>query len=88
MPKNTRTRTRGRAERASAERAPKRARASPESRTASRVKGRAAMNARVDEEGQIDGCDIDFTASEATADADLPPAKGGVETSPRTRRRK
>ena len=88
MPKNTRTRSGGRAERVGAGRAPKRARSSPESRTASRPQGRAALNARVDEEGQTDGCDIDFTASEATADADLPPAKGGVEPSPRTRRRK
>jgi hypothetical protein len=46
------------------------------------------MNARVDKERHVDGCDIDFTASEATADADLPPAKGGVEPAPRGAGRK
>jgi hypothetical protein len=46
------------------------------------------MNARNDEERHIDGCDLDFTAPKATADADLPPAKGGVELARPTKGRK
>ena len=38
-----------------------------------------------DEENQIDGCDLDFAQAEVTPDSELPPAKGGVELTPRTR---
>ncbi len=31
-----------------------------------------------DHEGHIDSCDLDFTI-DTTSDADLPPARGGVE---------
>ena len=31
-----------------------------------------------DEEDDIDGCDIDFTAEEQTEDGDLPETSGGV----------
>jgi hypothetical protein len=50
------------------------------------AKSRAAINALV--ENHIDGCDVDFTAGEPTADADLPPAKGGIEPARRTSRRR
>jgi hypothetical protein len=33
----------------------------------------------IDDEGHVDGCDVDFTKSVPTADAELPPATGGVE---------
>jgi hypothetical protein len=45
------------------------------------------MDALAAEENHIDGCDIDFTASDVTADADLPAAKGGVESVFRKTRR-
>ena len=32
-----------------------------------------------DAEAHIDACDLEFLASEATPDADLPEARGGVE---------
>jgi hypothetical protein len=38
-------------------------------------------------EDDIDGCDIDFAAAEQTPDEELPPARGGVETSRRATRR-
>ena len=31
-------------------------------------------------EDDIDGCDINFNEEDATADEDLPPAEGGVES--------
>ena len=34
-----------------------------------------------------DGCEVDFTQGEITKDADLPPARGGVESVQETRRR-
>lgn len=72
----TRTRPQGRARRKTSVRRAKKS-----------AKPRAAINARV-EENHIDGCDIDFAASDPTADADLPPAKGGIEPARRTARRR
>ena len=43
--------------------------------------------AEIDHERHVDGCDADFTASAPTADADLPPAKGGIEIVGAKRRR-
>ena len=40
----------------------------------------AKMRALRDDEALVDGCDVDFTASDATPDAELPKATGGVET--------
>lgn len=37
-------------------------------------------------EDHIDGCDFEFVESEATPDAELPPATGGVATAVRARR--
>jgi hypothetical protein len=50
-------------------------------RTASLRKTAATKRtvAVTDDEGHVDGCDIDFTQSGVTLDADLPAAKGGVE---------
>jgi hypothetical protein len=49
--------------------------------------GRAARGkTSFDHEGHVDGCDIDFTESAPTTDAELPPAKGGVATVRRARR--
>ena len=33
-----------------------------------------------DHEAQIDGCDVEFSESDAMPDTELPKAKGGVET--------
>ncbi len=46
-----------------------------------------ASHARLDDEISVDGCDTDFVANDATPDAELPAAKGGVETSTLRRRR-
>jgi hypothetical protein len=35
----------------------------------------------------VDGCDIDFTKGAITPDAELPPARGGVESLQEARRR-
>jgi hypothetical protein len=40
------------------------------------------MRALPDHEARVDGCDIEFTATDATSDAHLPNATGGVETAP------
>lgn len=40
-----------------------------------------------DHEARLDGCDLEFTESEATPDSELPASKGGVEL-PETRRRR
>lgn len=40
----------------------------------------ARMHALPDDETRVDGCDVEFTASDATPDAELPKATGGVET--------
>jgi hypothetical protein len=40
-----------------------------------------------DEEAHIDACDLEFSESEATPDADLPGATGGVEVPRGTRGR-
>jgi hypothetical protein len=52
---------------------------------------RVAAKPQKHEEDDVDGCDFEFVESEATSDADLPPAKGGVEELKRksqTRRRR
>ena len=36
--------------------------------------------AHAHEEDHIDGCDVEFPDSEATLDAELPEARGGIET--------
>ena len=45
-------------------------------------RGKASVRAHtlnVHEENHIDGCDVEFLESEATPDAELPAAIGGVE---------
>lgn len=37
-------------------------------------------------EDHVDGCDVEFLESQATIDADLPPAAGGVESAKRKSR--
>ena len=46
----------------------------------------ATTRAAPDEEGHIDACDLQFHESEATPDAELPEATGGVEILRGTRR--
>ncbi len=41
--------------------------------------GRVSAKPQKHEEDDVDGCDFEFVASEATSDAELPAAKGGVE---------
>jgi hypothetical protein len=64
-----------------ARRAPRRKRAARVQTTPTRTRAPGA------DEGHIDGCDIDFAATDLTADTALPEAKGGVEIVPRTRGR-
>ena len=40
------------------------------------------------EDSRTDGCELDFTQSEQTLDADLPAAAGGIQPAPRTGRAK
>ena len=47
----------------------------------------AEMEAVADTDRNIDGCDVDFTKGDITQDAELPPARGGVETVQTSRRR-
>jgi hypothetical protein len=47
----------------------------------------ADTEARADTGSDIDGCDVDFTQGAITEDAELPPARGGVETVRRSQRR-
>lgn len=65
-------------------------------RTAKAGKAKRARTARKapvrtraapDEEAHIDACDLEFSESEATPDADLPGATGGVEVPRGTRGR-
>jgi hypothetical protein len=42
-------------------------------------KAPARTQATLDEEARIDACDLEFHDSEATPDAELPEATGGVE---------
>jgi hypothetical protein len=44
------------------------------------TKAAADSVAMVDAESHIDGCDVDFRRGGITEDAELPPARGGVET--------
>jgi hypothetical protein len=46
------------------------------------------MRGLSDNEARVDGCDVEFTASDATPDAELPKATGGVEIAPIRRRRR
>jgi hypothetical protein len=39
-----------------------------------------------DDEARVDGCDVEFTESDATPDEELPKATGGVETTAVRRR--
>lgn len=58
-------------------------RSSPNARRSKRPKVRSTSARKgplPDDEALVDGCDIDFTATDATPDAELPQAKGGVET--------
>lgn len=50
-------------------------------------KAPAWTRAAPDEEAHIDACDLEFRESEATPDAELPEATGGVEILRATRRR-
>lgn len=50
-------------------------------------KAPAATRAAPDEEAHIDACDLEFHEHEATPDADLPEARGGVEAVRGTRGR-
>jgi hypothetical protein len=50
-------------------------------------KSPAQMQAPPDRQSDIDGCDLEFHESEATPDAELPEARGGVEIVRATRRR-
>jgi hypothetical protein len=45
------------------------------------------MRSSEDDEARLDGCDVEFTASDATPDDGLPQATGGVETTAIRRRR-
>jgi hypothetical protein len=40
-----------------------------------------------DPESHVDGCDVEIPAALATSDAELPPARGGIEITARQRRR-
>jgi len=40
-----------------------------------------------DPEGHIDGCDVEIPDALATADAELPAARGGIEITAQQRRR-
>jgi len=50
-------------------------------------KASARTPAAPDADAHIDACDLEFHESEATPDAELPTATGGVETLRRTRGR-
>jgi hypothetical protein len=61
-------------------RSTKRARNAPRPKTSkSTTRIAAETQAMANAESHIDGCDVDFTQGAITEDADLPPAKGGVE---------
>jgi hypothetical protein len=63
---------------------PKRALRSGQAARASRMPART--RAPMDADADVDGCDIQVTAGDATPDAELPKATGGVEAVPRGRR--
>jgi hypothetical protein len=66
----------------------RRARSAPPRKRAARIQTMPTRTrARGDDEGHIDGCDIDFAATDLTPDTALPEAKGGVEIVARTRGR-
>jgi hypothetical protein len=46
----------------------------------------ARMRPLPDDEARVDGCDVEFTESDATPDEELPKATGGVETTAVRRR--
>ena len=67
----------------------------PRSKKGARKTKRPKRAARVrrkrllpDDETRVDGCDVEFTASDATPDAELPTATGGVATAGVRRRRR
>jgi len=63
------------------------AKAGKANRTTRARRARARTQATLDEEARIDACDFEFHDSEATPDAELPEATGGVEILRGTRRR-
>lgn len=50
-------------------------------------RSRASAVAPKDPEGHVDGCDVEIPAALATSDAELPPARGGIEITAQQRRR-
>lgn len=57
-------------------------------KSSKRTTGRAAaMEAVAHAARDIDGCEVDFTKGVITQDAELPPARGGVESVQTSRRR-
>ena len=65
-------------------------RSSPKARRSKRARVRptpAKKGVFLDDEALVDGCDIHFTATDATPDAELPQARGGVETAGSRRKR-
>jgi hypothetical protein len=55
--------------------------------TPKRAKAAAATPAlTAHEDDGVCGCDVEMTEADATADADLPPARGGVEVAGAKRR--
>lgn len=46
----------------------------------------AGAPATAHEDDHVCGCDVEMSEADATADADLPPARGGVEVVRATRR--
>jgi hypothetical protein len=71
---------------------PKRSHSSKKGAKKTRRPKRAArvrrMRALPDNETRVDGCDVEFPASDATPDGELPKATGGVETSAVRRRKR
>jgi hypothetical protein len=55
-------------------------------RSAKTARARAARAAAPHEDDHVDGCDVDIREEDATPDADLPAATGGVEAVSRTGR--
>ncbi|MBM7488134.1 hypothetical protein ACVWWI_006315 [Bradyrhizobium sp. USDA 3686] len=70
------------AKKASKSKARKKKTSKAKRRTTSTVRG---VGLSVHEEDHVDGCDIEVDEGLATSDADLPPAKGGVEVARRRR---
>ena len=65
--------------------AKKRSKSGARPQRVARIKARSVAPA--DGEAHVDGCDVEFDERDATPDADLPPAIGGVEILRAARRR-